>query len=165
MKDIIEILESMEIKYKRYDHKEVKTCLESTALLPKDMEGVRTKNIFLRDRKRENHLLVVVEENKMIDYKKLSNILDLKSLGMGDQEELNRYLKVEKGALSMLSLFNDEKKEVKLIIDKDIWGEVAFDCQPDLLGVVLLIWKEDWIKIFKNLNIEPLIIKVPEKEI
>ena len=165
MEDTIKKIDGLGIKYKRYEHKAVLTCLESTALLPKDMEGVRTKNIFLRDRKKENYILVVVEENKRIDYKELSNFMNLKSLKMADQQDLMKYLHVEIGALSMLSLFNDKDKKVKLVIDKDIWSEEAFDCQPDKLGVVLLIWKEDWLKIFNNLNIKPDIIKIPEKDI
>lgn len=164
MEDVIKKINDLGIKYKRYEHKAVLTCLESTALLPKNMEGVRTKNIFLRDRKKENYILVVVEENKLIDYKELSNLLDLKSLKMADQQDLRNYLDVEIGALSMLALFNDKYKKVRLIIDRDIWDEEAFDCQPNQLGVVFLIWKEDWLKIFNNLNIKPDIIKIPEKE-
>jgi len=165
MENVIKKLDSLGIKYKRYEHKAVLTCQESTALLPKDMEGVRTKNIFLRDRKKENYILVVVEENKLIDYKELSNSLNLKSLKMADQQDLKDYLDVEIGALSMLALFNDKDKKVRLIIDKDIWDKEAFDCQPNQLGVVFLIWKEYWLKIFNNLNIKPDIIKIPEKEI
>lgn len=163
MEDIIKQIDDLGISYKRYEHKAVLTCLESTALLPKNMEGVRTKNIFLRDRKKENYILVVVEENKLIDYKELSNIMNLKSLKMADEQELKKYLDVEIGALSMLSLFNDEDKKVRLVIDKDIWYEEAFDCQPNKLGVVFLIWKRDWLKIFDHLKIKPDIIKVPEK--
>jgi Ala-tRNA(Pro) deacylase len=163
MEDVTKQIENLGINYKRYEHKAVLTCQESTALLPKDMEGVRTKNIFLRDRKKENYILVVVEENKLIDYKELSNIMNLKSLKMADELELKKYLDVEIGALSMLSLFNDKDKKVRLVIDKDIWDEEAFDCQPNTLGVVFLIWKEDWLKIFDSIKIKPDIIKIPQK--
>lgn len=165
MENIIKKLKDLGIEYERYEHRAVLTCQESTALLPKDMKGVRTKNILLRDRKKENYILVVVEENKLIDYKELSKITNLKSLKMADENELKEYLDVETGALSMLALFNDREKRIKLIIDKDIWDEEAFDSQPNVLGVVFLIWKEDWLKIFNYLGIEPDIIKIPEKEV
>lgn len=164
MEDIINKLRKLGIEYERYEHRKVLTCQESTALLPKDMKGVRTKNILLRDRKKENYILIVVEENKLIDYKELSKALNLKSLKMADEEDLKKYLGTETGALSMLSLFNDNEKRVNLIIDRDIWNEEAFDCQPNQLGVVLLIWKEDWLKIFNYLDIEPEVINIPEKE-
>lgn len=163
MEDLIKKLKDLGIKYERYEHRAVLTCQESTALLPKDMLGVRTKNILLRDRKKENYILVVVEENKLIDYKELSKITDLKSLKMADEEDLKKYLKVETGALSMLALFNDKDKRVKIIIDENIWDEEAFDSQPNQLGVVFLIWKEDWLKIFNYLKIDPVILKIPEK--
>lgn len=67
MDEIFEMLKKLGIEYKRYDHAPVKTCAESTALLPKDMPGVRTKHLFLRDRKKENYFVVVVDENKMVD--------------------------------------------------------------------------------------------------
>lgn len=163
MDEVLEILKKLGIGYKRYDHAPVKTCRESTELLPKDMPGVRTKHLFLHDRKKKNYFVIVVDENKMVDLKALSTKLNVKSLSMASQEELMEYFGVEAGALSMLAFINDKENRVSLIIDEDIWDEEAFDCQPNVCGVVLLIMREDFIKIFDYLKKKPEIVHIPEK--
>lgn len=165
MEDVFKILNDLGIEYKKYEHEPVKTCAESTALLPDDMPGVRTKHLFLRDRKRKNYLVIVIDENKLVDLKQLSEKLDLKSLGMASEEELYKYLGVEIGALSMLSFLNDKEHKVQFLIDEAIWNSDAFDCHPNVGGIVLLINKKDWLKIFDYMGREPKVVAIPEKSL
>lgn len=165
MEEVFNMLKELNIKYMRFDQEHVTTCKESTEQLPKDLKGVRTKHLFLRDRKRNNYVLVVVDENKMIDLKALSNSLELKSLSMAGTDELWEYFKVEEGYLSMMSILNDKDKKVRFIIDKDIWEKEAYDCHPNAQDIVLVIDFEDWLKIFNYAGREPEIIHIPEKEV
>lgn len=163
MEEVFKILHELGINYLKYEHEPVTTCAESTALLPDDIPGIRTKHLFLRDRKKQNYLMVVIDETKLVDLKTLSNQLDLKSLGMASSEELMEYLGVEVGAVSMLSFLNDNENKVRLLIDEAIWDAEAFDAHPNKAGIVLSITKTDWLKIFKYLNREPEILPIPEK--
>lgn len=164
MKEIYDMLEKLNVKYQRFEHEPVKTCAESTALLPPDLPGVRTKHLFLRDRKKRNYFLVVVEENKMVDIKGLSDMLEAKGLGMANEDELKEYLNAPAGALSMLALVYNRDNFVKLVIDSEIWEAEAFDCHPNQNGIVFLIMREDWLRIFDYLGIEPVVKSIPSKE-
>lgn len=164
MDEVFNMLQKLNVKYLRFDQEHVTTCKASTEQLPKDLKGVRTKHLFLRDRKKNNYVLVVVDEDKMIDLKALSEVLELKSLSMASTSELWDFLKVEEGCLSMMSILNDKEKRVRFIIDEDIWEKEAYDCHPNALDIVLLIDFKDWLKIFKYVEREPERIHVPEKE-
>lgn len=163
MENVLELLDQMNVKYRKYEHEPVKTCAESTALLPKDIPGVRTKHLFVRDRKKESYFLIVIDETKLVDLKLLSARLNVKSLGMASEEELKRYLDVEVGAVSMLSLLNDREHRVRLLMDEAIWNEEAFDCHPNVNGIVLSIEKEHWMKIFQHMDRAPEVMPIPEK--
>ena len=163
MDEIFETLDRLDIKYQRFEHQVVKTCAESTALLPDDLPGIRTKHLFLHDRKRQNYFAVVVDENKLVDLKRLSEQLCVKSLGMASEQELKEYLKVDAGALSMLTFLNLKKNGVRFLIDEAIWDAEAFDCHPNVNNIVLLIYREDWMKIFNYIETKPEVIPIPEK--
>ncbi len=166
VKRALEFLEKLQIEYLRFDHAPVKSSVELTAMLPADLPGIRTKNLLLRDRKKENYLLIVVDENKAVDYKKLSGDLDLAGLGMASPEDLFKYYEAEAGTLSLLSLIylNPNEKAPRFIIDNDIWQAEAFDCCPNVNGVCLLIFRDDWLRIFNELNVQPEILKIPSKD-
>lgn len=165
MNKAMEFLDNMNIKYLRYDHAPVKSSMQLTAMLPEDLPGIRTKNLLLRDRRKKNYLFVVIDENKAVDYKKLSEEMSLAGLGTASPEDLMKYYNAEVGALSLLSLLYIDENENKprFIIDEDIWEAEAFDCCPNINGICLLIFREDWMRIFNELGIQPEIVKIPSK--
>ncbi len=129
MDNIYNFLDSNNITYKRYDHKAVFTVEESKKLSPK-MNGVSTKNLFLRDKKGVRHFLLTVPEDKNIDLKTLSNKIDSSRLSFASPERLKEYLCIEPGAVSLLALVNDVEKNVEVFIDKNIWIEKSILCHP-----------------------------------
>lgn len=163
MNKVFALLDELKINFIRCDHEPVETCEASTALLPPDLKGVRTKHLFLKNKKGDELFLVMVDETKLIDYKALAEILEIKRLGMANEELLEQVLGVGLGEVSMMSLLNDSEKKVQLVIDSAIWGEDAFDCHPNQSGIVLVIDKADWQRIFTHLNVVPQFILVPAK--
>ena len=129
MKDIYDFLESKKVIFKRYDHKAVFTVEESKKHSP-EMNGVSTKNLFLRDKKGSRHFLVTAPEDKKIDLKNLSNLFNSTRLSFASPERLKKYLCIDPGAVSLLALANDEDKNVEAYIDKVIWGEKSILCHP-----------------------------------
>lgn len=163
--DALMFLDELGVSYERFDQPPVDTCAESTALLPDDLPGIRTKHLFLRDRKKKHYYLIVVDEKKQVDLNELAVQLNEKRLQMASEEDLKKYLQVEIGAVSMLSLINDPDGFVQLLIDQEIWKAESFDCHPNKKGIVLLIKKTDWLHIFKKINRTPDIVSIPGMEV
>lgn len=160
---VFALLDELKVDFIRCDHEPVETCEASTALLPPDLKGVRTKHLFLKNKKGDELFLVVVDETKLVDYKALAETLGLKRLEMANEEKLKQILGVGLGEVSMMSLLNDTDHQVRLVIDVAIWHEEAFDCHPNQSGIVLVIDKADWLRIFTKINVEPQILLVPAK--
>jgi len=63
MDDIYVFLEQNGVAYERFDHPAVYTCEEAEQLTP-DMPGIHTKNLFLRNKKGDRHILIVLGFDK-----------------------------------------------------------------------------------------------------
>lgn len=127
--DIFEYLDNRGIQYERFEHPPVFTVEESKRVLPR-YPGVHTKNLFLRDKKGLRHFLVVVEEDKRVDLKGLSEILGVSRLGFGSAEKLKSHLGVDPGSVTLLGLVFDTERSVELVVDQDIWNAELVQCHP-----------------------------------
>lgn len=140
----IEFLDKHDIRYERFDHKAVFTCDEANEVIP-DLGGARTKNLFLRNKKGKRHFLLVICEDKAIDLTELSKQLDSSRFSFASAEQLNEYLGVEPGSVSLLSVLNDPENRVELIVDADVWSAAAVLCHP-LVNTSTVVLPMDQLK-------------------
>ena len=75
------------------------------------------KNIFVRDDKKQNYYLIVIEGNKKIDLKRFRKEYNTRPLTFASPDELKEILNLYSGAVTPLGLLNDKNKKVKLFID------------------------------------------------
>lgn len=126
---IYQTLDDLSIQYKKYSHKAVFNCEEANAL-GLDIAGVATKNLFLRDRKGNRHFLVIVTDDKTVDLKSLSQLLDIKGLSFASADRLEKHLSTQAGSVSILDILNDQQGAVELIIDQSVIESPSLQCHP-----------------------------------
>jgi len=161
MSDIHQFLEEHSIAYQHFDHSAVFTCEQAQELIPDDIPGADTKNLFLRDKKGKRHILVTVGYEKKVDLKALSELLDAKKLGFGSPERLEKYLGITPGAVSILALLNDTDHAVECYIDEDLWQHDSFRVHPLVNTASLVISREGIEKFLQATGHEYRIVKVP----
>jgi len=140
--DIYQFLNDHSIPYERYDHPAVFTCEEAQRLIPEDVPGADTKNLFLRDKHGKRHILVTVGYDKKVDIKALSELLEAKKLGFGSPERLRKYLGIAPGSVSILALIHDPDHAVECFIDEDLWKHDSFRVHPLVNTASLVISRE-----------------------
>jgi len=146
MDTIYQFLEHNDIEYERYDHPAVYTVKDVKQFTP-DLQGEKTKNLFLRDKKGKRHLLVSVPAEKRVDIKKLTTVIGTTRLSFGSQDRLKKYLGIEPGAVSILAIINDPDKAVEVFVDSELWESEAYQYHP-LVNTSTLIIKHDHLKRF-----------------
>ena len=134
------------MSYERFDHPAVYTVSEAKKLSP-EMDGASTKNLFLRDKKGIRHFLVVVPQDKQVDLKELSSILEASRLSFASPDRLKKYLGIEPGSVSILALLNDPEKTVEVFVDNELWNAEIILCHP-LVNTSTLAITRDGIKQF-----------------
>lgn len=160
--NIYSFLAEHQIDYKRYDHQAVFTC-DEVKQFADDLPGAKTKNLFLRDNKGKNHLLVVLGHDKRVDLKSLSEALAMTKLTFASSKRLEKYLGLTPGAVSILGLINDTSHGVRIVMDEAIWHAESFQCHP-LVNTSTLVIAGDDLKRFLDATGHPVtVINIPEK--
>ena len=128
---IYEVLKKLNIPYTKHEHPPVYT-VEQAEQYWEDIEGTHCKNIFLRNKKGKRHYLVILLSSKKADLKALEKQLGEDRLSFASPERLMRYLGLEPGAVSPFGLINDSKKEVQVIIDRDLRRAEIVNFHPNV---------------------------------
>ena len=142
---LYEILENLNISYVKCEHSPVYTVEEAVKHWT-DLDGTHCKNLFLRNKKGNNHYLVILEGSKRADLKDLNIKLDEDRLSFGSPERLKRYLGLETGAVSPFGLINDTEKKVKVVIDEDLKQAAKLNFHPNINTATLVISYNDFEK-------------------
>ena len=162
--DIYDFFTENEIDYERHDHPAVFTVEESNRLVP-PLNGAKTKNLFLRDKKGKQHFLVVMGHEKNVDLKSLSVLLGVNNLSLASPERLEKYLGVQPGAVSLLGILNDSENKVRCILDESIWSAQFIQCHPLVNTSTLVIPHEDLEKLLELTGHNPEICNVPTRDL
>ena len=117
------------VEARTYEHPPVHTVDESKSLRG-DIPGLHTKNLFLRDGKK-NYFLFVTDEDAAINLKQLAKKIGAKGgLSFGSPDALMEMLGIRPGAVSLLAVVNDKEGQVKLMLDRKLAMATAINCHP-----------------------------------
>lgn len=151
------------LEFTGLSHPPVFTCEEAERLVP-ELDGARTKNLFLRDRKGERHFLVVSRPEQMVDLKSLSDEIGSTRLSMASPERLDRHLGIRPGAVSVLALLNDKDCAVEVVIDESIWSARTILCHPMVNTSTLVLSLESLRRLFELTGHDYRVLALPERE-
>jgi len=160
--DIAAFLAQHGILAERHEHPPVMTVEESLRLVPK-LPGMKTKNLFLRDKKGRRHLLVTVPHDKAVDIDALAEAVGVNGLGFGSTERLKKYLGITPGSVSLLALVNDEIGAVEFFIDRALWEAEAVHAHPLVNTATMVLPHADLERFLAATGHIPRVIDVPAK--
>ena len=115
---LIDKLENLNVVFTSHHHPPLRTVEDSKGYRD-NMPGMHVKNLYLRDKKKRNYL-IVAEEDRVIDLKSLHTIIGSDRLSFGSSDRLFEMLGVRPGAVSPFALINDLEHQVSLLIDEDL---------------------------------------------
>lgn len=148
---IYKYLDNLNIKYRKIEHKAVYT-MEETASLNIDNNNEVVKNLFIRDDKKNNYFLVLISGNKCINLKELRSNLNLRPLTFASEEDLEKYLGLKKGSVTILGILNDTEHKVQVLIDNDIKHFKEVGVHPNENTASIWLSLEDIERILKLNN-------------
>ncbi len=127
---VYDTLNDLQISYHRFEHEPVFTMedLDKVGI----GEAMHCKNLFTRNRKGDEHYLIVMGSSKRVDLKSLSEQIGCTSLSFASEERLFKYLGLKAGAVSPFGLLNDLNKSVKVLIDRDLVGMKSLCMHPNV---------------------------------
>lgn len=142
-------------------HPPVHTVAQARALRG-SISGAHTKNLFLRDA-RKNYFLVAVEEETPVDLKALKLKLGARGgLSFGSPEALYEKLGVLPGAVTLLAAANDPQREVMIAIDVALLEADFVNCHPLTNASTTTLAPSELLRFLALTGHEPLRISFAE---
>ena len=149
----------LNIKYRVVNHKAVFTMEDVINENIEPFENI-VKNIFIRDDKKINYYLVLIAGNKRVNLKELRNNLRLRPLTFASEEDLEKYLGLHKGSVTVLGVLNDTNHIVKVLIDEDIKKFKEIGVHPNENTASIWLKLEDIEKILNYTENDYEFIKI-----
>ena len=125
---LYKLLHVLNIKFEVFEHPPFHTVNESKKYR-ENMLGFHTKNLFLRDKKKKNYL-VIAHEDSVIDLTLLSGRIRSSRLSFGSKERLFEELGVFPGAVTPLSVVNNSKGDINIFLDAEMLEQDTIFCHP-----------------------------------
>lgn len=139
---VYDMLDSLGIEYMRTDHEPADT-MEACNSIDKVLEVVICKNLFLCNRQKTNFYLLMMPGDKPFKTKELSSQINSARLSFASAEDMEKYLDILPGSVSIMGLMNDKENAVKLLVDEDVLKDEYIGCHPCVNTSSLKIRTED----------------------
>lgn len=126
---VYDFLDDLGIEYVRTDHDHADTmeaCNEIDAVL----DVLICKNLFLCNRQKTNYYLLMMPGDKPFKTKELSSQIGSARLSFASAEDMEKYLDIHPGAVSVMGLMNDHDNAVQLLVDEDVLKGEYLGCHP-----------------------------------
>ncbi|WP_428514382.1 prolyl-tRNA synthetase associated domain-containing protein [Roseovarius sp.] len=118
--DLLARMRAAGVEFELYEHIPLRTVEDAKTVqggaVPAGPGRIDIKNFYLRDRKKQNHL-VVLEQDREVDLKALGAQMGAAGLSFGSADRLMEFLGVRPGAVSPLAMINGAGAGVQLWMD------------------------------------------------
>lgn len=149
--EVLNYLDELKIAYEVVTHPAA-TTTELADKYIEGIEGVRSKTLFLRDKKKKNFYLVILDDKKSVDMAKLASLTGEKRLQFASADSLEEKMGLEPGVVSIFGLLNNKDHDIKIYIDKEIINEERISFHPNVNTKTIFINMNDMFKFFDSLN-------------
>ena len=152
-------LAEMQIAYEVMEHPAVYTIEEMDQLTISHKESI-VKNLFVRDDKKRQYFLIVLQKDKHVDLKKIKAELNSRPLGFASEDDLAKYLGLNKGSVTPFGVLNDTTCKVTVVLDEDILSFEQIGVHPNENTATVLLKPQDLEAIIEKHGNEILHIKI-----
>lgn len=158
---VYDLLDELGIEFERTDHEEANTmeaCLEIDSILG----TVICKNLFLCNRQKTDFYLLMMPGDKPFKTKDITKQIGCSRLSFAGAEDMEKYLNIKPGAVSIMGLMNDTEGKVQLLIDKPVIESETLGCHPCVSTSSLKVKTKDVLeKFLPAVNHTPIIVDMP----
>ena len=163
-KETYDFLDRHNIAYETLCH-EAAFTMEECAEVEKVLGAPICKNLFLCNRQQTQFYLLMLEGEKVFKTRDLSKQLGVARLSFADPADMEKYLDITPGSVSVLGLMNDPDNAVQLVIDRPIAESASIGCHPCINSSTLAIATADILeKFLPAVHHPPILVDLPDPE-
>lgn len=155
-----DLLDSLNVEYMRTDH-EPATTMEVCKDIDAVLDATICKNLFLCNRQKTQFYLLMMPADKPFKTKELSSQINSARLSFADAEDMEKYLDIQPGSVSILGLMNDHENAVRLLVDSDVLDGEYLGCHPCInTSSIRLKMKDAFGTVLKAMHHDMTVVKL-----
>ena len=148
-KEVMEKLQEQNIEVQLVEH-EAAFTMEDADRAIEGIPGVRTKTLFLMNKKKTKFYLLIMDEDKRLDMSAFKDLVDDRQLKMASEEMLYEKLGLQPGGVSPFGLLNN--KDVEVFVDKDTAEEERMSFHPNTNEKTIFIKSPDLYSFLEKID-------------
>ena len=153
------MLNCLDIHFDIVEH-ELALSTEQADSFIEGIEGVRTKTMFLTNKKKTAYYLVIMDDKKRLDMDFLKDLVGANRIRMASFDSLFEKMNLLAGAVSPFGLLNNADKDVQVYFDKEIMSEKRMSFHPNTNEKTLFLDTTDILKFLETIGYEAHIIEL-----
>lgn len=152
-------LNELKIPFQVVDHPPALTTEEADSFI-EGIEGVRTKSMFLTNKKKTAYYLVIMDDQKRLDMDKIKEVTGEKRIKMASGNSLMEKMNLPAGVVSVFGLLNNKEKDIQVYSDEEITKETRMSFHPNVNTKMIFVNTSDIFKFLQSINFNYSIIDI-----
>ena len=125
------------------------------------MEGVRTKTMFLTNKKKTQYYLLIMDDKKRLDMDDFKVQVGADRIRMASLDSLAEKMTLPAGTVSPFGLLNNEEKDIHVYFDKDIVSEDVMTFHPNTNEKTIFIKTQDLFRFLESIGFTYEVVTLP----
>ncbi len=153
-------LQELGITYDVVEHPPAFTTEQADSYI-EGLEGVRTKSMFLTNKKKTQYYLLVMDDHKSLDMDDFKEQVGANRIRMASLDSLAEKMNLPAGTVSPFGLLNNEEKDIQVYFDKDILSEEIMTFHPNTNEKTIFIKTQDLFRFLEVIDFSYEILTLP----
>ena len=153
-------LEELGIEFDVVEHPPAFTTEQADSYI-EGLEGVRTKSMFLTNKKKTQFYLLIMDDQNPLDMDDFKEQVGANRIRMASAESLAEKLHLPAGTVSPFGLLNNEEKDILVYFDQDIVSEEIMTFHPNTNEKTIFIKTQDLFRFLESIGFNYEILTLP----
>ena len=153
-------LQELGITYDVVEHPPAFTTEQADSYI-EGLEGVRTKSMFLTNKKKTQYYLLIMDDQKLLDMDDFKEQVGANRIRMASAESLAEKMQLPAGTVSPFGLLNNEEKDILVYFDQDIVSEEIMTFHPNTNEKTIFIKTQDLFRFLESIDFNYEILTLP----
>ena len=144
-------LQELGITYDVVDHPPAFSTEQADSYI-EGLEGVRTKSMFLTNKKKTQYYLLIMDDKKPLDMDDFKVQVGANRIRMASLDSLAEKMNLPAGTVSPFGLLNNDEKDILVYFDKDIVSEDIMAFHPNTNEKTIFIKSKDLFRFLESIG-------------
>ncbi|MBJ8349409.1 prolyl-tRNA synthetase associated domain-containing protein [Streptococcus zalophi] len=149
--ELINKLDSLKIAYDIVSHEPALTTEQADSFI-EGIEGVRTKTLFLTNKKKTAFYLVIMDDQKRLNLNHFKENIKEKRIKLASEQLIFEKMSLEPGVVSPFGLLFNNDHDIRVYFDREIMAEKIMSFHPNINTKTLFIATNDLLTFIEHLG-------------